>query len=156
MVKLNGADFTEGGLTIEDAVYAAKLLDREGIDAIEISGGTPASGPQNPIRIKIKTADQEAYNLDLARQVKDAVKCPIMVVGGFRSVEVIEAALKESGMDYIALARPFIREPNLAKRWQNGDTDPAKCISCNGCFKPGLKGEGIYCVVQKKEEEESA
>jgi 2,4-dienoyl-CoA reductase-like NADH-dependent reductase (Old Yellow Enzyme family) len=156
MVKLNGADFLDGGLVAEDAVYAATLLDKEGIDAIEVSGGTPASGAQNPIRIKIKTADQEAYNLDLARKVKNAVACPVMVVGGFRSIEVIEAALQDGNMDYISLARPLVREPALAKRWQEGDTRPAQCISCNGCFKPGLKGEGIYCVVQKKEDEKSA
>jgi hypothetical protein len=37
----------------------------------------------------------------------------------------------------------------LAKRWQGGDRTPATCISCNGCFKPGLKEGGIYCVVDK-------
>jgi 2,4-dienoyl-CoA reductase-like NADH-dependent reductase (Old Yellow Enzyme family) len=53
------------------------------------------------------------------------------------------------------MARPFIREPDLAKRWQDGDRSPAHCISCNGCFKPGLKEGGIYCVVEKKEQEKA-
>ena len=51
--------------------------------------------------------------------------------------------------DYIALSRPFIREPDLALRWQSGNRERATCISCNGCFKPGLKEGGIYCVVDK-------
>ena len=47
-VKLNGSDNLEGGLDIGDAVYAARLLDEEKIDAIEVSGGTSASGERNP------------------------------------------------------------------------------------------------------------
>jgi 2,4-dienoyl-CoA reductase-like NADH-dependent reductase (Old Yellow Enzyme family) len=152
MIKLNGSDNLAGGLTIEDAVFAAKALDKEGIDCIEVSGGTPASADQSPARTKINSPEKEAYNLPLARQIRAAVKCPIMVVGGFRSFEVAEKTIQESA-DYISMARPFIREPGLAKRWQEGDRSPARCISCNGCFMPGIKEGGIYCVVEKKEQE---
>jgi 2,4-dienoyl-CoA reductase-like NADH-dependent reductase (Old Yellow Enzyme family) len=149
--KLNGSDNLEGGLDINDAVYAARLLDNEKIDAIEVSGGTSASGEKGAVRMKIDRPDREAYNLALAGEIKKAVRCPIMVVGGFRSLEVIQKALIEQGIDYISMARPFIREPQLIKRWQEGDRAPARCISCNGCFEPGIKEGGIYCVVEKKE-----
>ncbi len=149
--KLNGSDNLEGGLDLSDAVFAARLLDKEKIDAIEVSGGTSASGEKNPVRIKIDRPNREAYNLALAREIKKAVRCPIMVVGGFRSLEVIDKALIEDGIDYISMARPFIREPQLIKRWQEGDRSLARCISCNGCFEPGIKEGGIYCVVEKKE-----
>jgi 2,4-dienoyl-CoA reductase-like NADH-dependent reductase (Old Yellow Enzyme family) len=151
MIKLNGADFVEGGLSAEDALYAAGLLDLDGIDAIEVSGGTSASGDKSPVRTKIDRTDQEGYNLGLARGIKQAVKCPVMVVGGFRSYEVADEAVRTGGIDYISMARPFIREPNLAHRWKEGDTVRAKCISCNGCFRPGLKKGGIYCVVEAGE-----
>jgi 2,4-dienoyl-CoA reductase-like NADH-dependent reductase (Old Yellow Enzyme family) len=153
MIKLNGADNLEGGLELVDAVFAAKKLDDEGIDGIEVSGGTPVSGDRTPARIKIKDPKQEAYNIDPALQIKNVVKCPVMSVGGFRSFEVADRAVSLRGIDYIAMARPFIREPNLAGRWQQGNRSPAACISCNGCFKPGLQEGGIYCVVQKKEDE---
>jgi 2,4-dienoyl-CoA reductase-like NADH-dependent reductase (Old Yellow Enzyme family) len=151
LAKLNGSDNLEGGLDLSDAVYAARLLDNEKIDAIEVSGGTSASGDKNPVRIKIDKPNREAYNLELAREIKKAVRCPIMVVGGFRSLEVINKALMDGGIDYISMARPFIREPQLIKRWQQGDRSSARCISCNGCFEPGIKEGGIYCVVEKKE-----
>jgi 2,4-dienoyl-CoA reductase-like NADH-dependent reductase (Old Yellow Enzyme family) len=151
MIKLNGADFVEGGLSAEDALHAAALLDREGIDAIEVSGGTSASGDKSPVRTKIDRTDQEAYNLDLAGRIKGAVRCPVMVVGGFRSYEVAEEAVKTGRIDYISMARPLIREPNLPRRWKEGDTARARCISCNGCFRPGLKEGGIYCVVEAEE-----
>ena len=152
MIKLNGSDNLAGALTIEDAVFAAKALDKEGIDCIEVSGGTPASGNQSPARTKINSPEKEAYNLPLAQQIRSAVKCPIMVVAGFRSFEVAEETIQESA-DYISMARPFIREPGLAKRWQEDDRTPARCISCNSCFMPGIEEGGIYCVVEKKEQE---
>lgn len=154
MVKLNSSDNLAGGLSPEDAVFAAKALDTSGIDCIEVSGGTPASGDQSPARIKIDAPEKEAYNLTPARKIRTAVTCPIMVVGGFRSFEVAERTIREAA-DYISMARPFIREPALAKRWQEGDRSPAHCISCNGCFKPGLKEGGIYCVVEKKLQEKA-
>ena len=154
MIKLNGADNLAGGLDPEDGVYAAELLEQEGIDAIEVSGGTPASGAMSPIRNKINSPEQEAYNLPLCTAIKAVVKCPVMVVGGFRSFEVAERAI-QNDVDYVSMARPFIREPDLANRWQSGDHGPATCISCSACFMPGIKKGGIYCVVDKKEKEKA-
>ena len=156
MIKLNGSDFLEGGLSMEDAVYAAKVMDAKGIDAIEVSGGTQASGDMSPARTKINKPEKEAYHLDLAGRIKEVVNCPLMVVGGFRSYEVADDAVRNKGITYISMARPFIREPNLPKRWEQGDTSPAKCISCNKCFKSGLEEGGIYCVVDKEEKEKRA
>ncbi len=153
MVKLNGADNIDGGLTLDDALVAARLLDDEGIDAIEVSGGTPASGAETPVRQGIDSREKEAYNLPLAYRIKSAVSCPIMLVGGLRSFELVEGIIRREEADYVAFSRPLIREPNLPRRWEEGNEVHARCISCNGCFKPGLKGEGIYCVVDKIERE---
>lgn len=155
LIKLNGADNLEGGLDLDDAIYAAKQLDREGIDAIEVSGGTPASGAFSPIRSKINRPEQEAYNLGFCREIKAVVNCPVMVVGGIRSFAVAEQVI-ENDADYVSMARPFIREPALAKRWRSGDHATATCISCSACFLPGIKEGGIYCVVDKKEREKAA
>lgn len=156
LIKLNAADNLDGGLEIDDSVYAAEKLSKEGIDAVEVSAGTPASGIKSPARQRINKPEKEAYHLELARQIKTAVACPVIVVGGFRSYEIVKKAVKEDGMDYIAMSRPLIREPGLPNRWLKGDHRPAKCISCNGCFKPGIEEGGIYCVIEKKEREKAA
>jgi 2,4-dienoyl-CoA reductase-like NADH-dependent reductase (Old Yellow Enzyme family) len=151
LVKLNGSDFIENGFSVEEAVEVATVLDREGIDAIEVSSGTPASGDRTPVRRKIDTLDREAYNLPLAVQIKSAVACPTMVVGGFRTFDLAREVIEKEESDYISLARPFIREPGLVQRWQAGDTSRARCISCNGCYRPGLREGGIACVVERAE-----
>jgi 2,4-dienoyl-CoA reductase-like NADH-dependent reductase (Old Yellow Enzyme family) len=153
LIKLNAADNLDGGLDIDDAMYAARELSRAGIDAIEVSAGTPASGSKTAAREKINAPEKEAYNLRPALEIKKQVICPVMVVGGFRSCEVIEKTLEDNDISYISMARPFIREPGLVNRWLQGDRKPAKCISCNSCFKPGLEEGGIYCVVEKKEKD---
>jgi 2,4-dienoyl-CoA reductase-like NADH-dependent reductase (Old Yellow Enzyme family) len=152
LAKLNGSDFLAGGLSSDDGLFAAAALSDEGIDAIEVSGGTPASGDQSPVRQKIEARQQEAYNLPLAKRIKEGVTCPVMVVGGIRSFEIGQGIIERGEADYVSFARPLIREPHLARRWQEGDRAKARCISCNGCFKPGLKEGGIYCVVEKLEQ----
>lgn len=151
-VKLNAADHLEGGMDFEDGLAAAKVLDQAGVDAIEVSGGTPASREESPARSKINAPEKEAYHLEYALKYKQELDCPIICVGGFRSYEIAEHAVRK-GMDFISMARPLIREPDLPNRWAKGEHDTAACISCNGCFVPGIKEGGIYCIVDKKEKE---
>jgi 2,4-dienoyl-CoA reductase-like NADH-dependent reductase (Old Yellow Enzyme family) len=147
-IKMNCADNMAGGLEIAEGVRIAAALSRAGMDAIEVSAGNSASGRIGPVRTKIDTPEKEAWNLAYAIKVKAAVECPVMVVGGFRSHAICTSAVADAGMDYIALSRPLIREPNLPRRWHDGDRRPAACISCNGCFKPGIEAGGIACVVK--------
>ena len=150
LVKLNSEDYLEGGLTLPDSLKAGSLLEKAGLDAIELSGGTLVSGKLSPSRAGIKTEDKEAYFRDAARQLKQEVKIPVILVGGVRSPQVAEKLVADGYADYLSMSRPFIREPGLVKRWQSGDRSKAKCVSDNQCFGPGMAGEGIYCVVEKK------
>jgi len=149
-IKFNGDDYVENGLSKEEALDIAKQLSISGIDAIEVSAGSGASGKKGPARKKINSPAKEAYNLDLAVDIKKNVTCPVISVGGFRSLKIAQNAIA-AGIDFIALSRPLIREPDLPQKWQNNETDHAQCISCNKCFIPGMTRGGIYCVVQKKE-----
>lgn len=153
LIKLNAADHLEGAFALNEAVEVARLLDEEGITAIEVTSGTPASKDLAPIRTGINSRDKEGYNLELAARIKHAVSCPVGVVGGFRGFETVDGAIRREEVDFVAMSRPLIREPGLANRWAVGDEQNARCISCNGCFKPGLKEGGIYCVVDKIERE---
>ncbi len=151
LIKLNASDNLEGGLSEYDALYAAGELSRAGIDAVEISTGTHASGGLSPVRTKIDRPEKEAYNLSAASRIKECVACPVIVVGGIRSWETARMAVEENGLDLVAMSRPLIREPGLPLRWQEGDRRPATCISCNRCFGPGISEGGIYCVAEKEE-----
>jgi len=150
LVKLNCEDFIEGGLTLEDSLKVGAMLQKNGMDAIEVSGGTLVSGKFGPSRPGIKTEEKEAYFRDAGKAFKEALDIPIILVGGNRSFRMAERLVKEEYADYISMSRPFIREPHLIKRWAAGDLRKAECVSDNQCFSPGMKGKGVYCVTAEK------
>ncbi len=152
MIKLNSSDFLEGGLDVDGMLASASLLEKDGIDAIELSGGTIYSGKYLPIRsCKIESEEDEAYYLDAARMYKERISVPLMLVGGIRSLSVAERLVRDNLADYVSLCRPLIREPNLINRWKSGDTRKAECLSDNLCYHAAKSGEGIYCVVERRQ-----
>jgi 2,4-dienoyl-CoA reductase-like NADH-dependent reductase (Old Yellow Enzyme family) len=146
LVKINSQDFVEGGLTVDDTLQVCAMLENAGIDAIEMSGGTIyVSGDYSCVRVGQK---QDVYYKEAAARYKEKIDVPLMLVGGIRSSEVAEQIVRDGLADYISMSRPLIREPDLIKRWKSGDTKPAACISCNGCFGAGFKGEGVHCAFE--------
>jgi 2,4-dienoyl-CoA reductase-like NADH-dependent reductase (Old Yellow Enzyme family) len=152
LVKMNSEDFMDGGLSLEDAVKVGSMLQEGGIDAIELSGGTPLSGKLGTIRKGIKSEEDEAYFKDSAKAFKKALQIPLFLVGGIRSFQLAKKLLMEGVADYISMSRPFIREPDLIKRWASGDLRRATCLSDSLCFRPAAAGEGIYCVTERKQQ----
>ncbi|MEO1139027.1 MAG: NADH:flavin oxidoreductase/NADH oxidase family protein [Pseudomonadota bacterium] len=125
-VKLNSADFQKGGFTLEDCAQVAQWLEADGIDLIELSGGTYeqmsfVNGTEEEQRES--TQKREAYFLEYAREVRKAVRVPIMVTGGFRSRSAMERAIDEDGIDMIGLARPLCVHPNGPATLLSGATD---------------------------------
>jgi len=135
MVKLNAADFVDGGIEIDESALIARALSEEGIDAIEVSGGmyeTPRR--KAAVRMGIRKPEQEAYLLPYAEKIKQAVgNTPVMAVGGMRSVSIMEDIINAGKADFISLCRPLIREPDLPNKIRDGKTK-ADCISCSGCM----------------------
>lgn len=150
MIKLNTKDFVRGGLQERDTLFVAKRLDKMGIDAVEMSGGLPASGNLGPARAKIRKESDEAYFLPLAKKIKKQVSAPIILVGGVRSLPAVNHILEAGAADMVSMARPLIREPGLVKRWRGGDRKKAKCISCNQCFGVAMTPTGVYCVPDRR------
>ncbi len=146
LIKINCSDFDEQkGFTPEESLWVCQRLSEMGIDGIELSGGIPAAGPLSPARTKIDSPETEAYFRDYARQFRPHLKCPLILVGGLRSLETIESLYRQGVADLFSLSRPLISEPDLINRWAEGDRARARCISCNKCFRAAIKGR-IYCV----------
>jgi 2,4-dienoyl-CoA reductase-like NADH-dependent reductase (Old Yellow Enzyme family) len=135
-VKLNSADFQRGGYTAQESLEVAQVLAHEGVDVLEISGGTyespvmvgPLAVPQPE-----STRQREAYFLDYVRQVRHTVATPLMLTGGFRSRAAMTAAIAEGSVDIIGLARPMAVEPDLPARLLTG-----QALTC--CLAPRHTG----------------
>lgn len=147
MIKINVSDFDGVGLNSDDSSWVCRQLSEMGIDAIELSGGIPASGELFPIRTKIDRPEKEAYFRKEAEALQPHVKCPLILVGGLRSFEVIEDIHQSGTVQFFSLSRPLISEPDLIKRWMAGNRERARCISCNKCLVAAHKEGRLYCVV---------
>jgi len=144
LLKLNCRDFVEGGLTLDESIQAARMIQEAGIDAIEISGGL-LNNP-NIMHSRVDSGDTRGFFIVEAREFSKALRVPLILVGGIRSYDAAREIVSDGVVDYIAMSRPFIREPGLIKRWQAGDRRPAACISCDNCFTPLKQGEGVACL----------
>ena len=147
LIKINCRDFFDNGLTEYESLQVVKLLEKMGLDAVEISGGMRGA-KKTPIIPGIDSEDKEAYWKDYAKMFKDELKIPVILVGGLRSLNVIEKLYKENYADFFSFSRPLIKEPGIIKRWKEGNLEKSKCISCNKCFIPARKGEGIKCLTE--------
>ncbi|MFA5879521.1 MAG: NADH:flavin oxidoreductase [Candidatus Margulisiibacteriota bacterium] len=152
-IKLGVEDPFENGLKFSEGKIAAQLIAEAGYDALEISQGLMDlhgySG--SPMRINIKTTQDEAYFGHWCSEIKKIISKPTIMTGGIRSFVVAKEKLANKETDLIGICRPFIREPNLVKRWQSGDLRKATCISCNKCVEEfTVKGLPLACFLDKK------
>lgn len=153
--RLGLADAVEGGLALADGLAIARMLADEGLDALEVSYGLMSSYTQN-IRPYVGVSAlrglldgalapltspyvPEAYYRPFARAAKAAIDVPVILVGGLRSTAVMHDVIRRGEADFVALARPFVREPDLVERIRGGRRGSVACVSCNLC----LKHEGI-------------
>jgi 2,4-dienoyl-CoA reductase-like NADH-dependent reductase (Old Yellow Enzyme family) len=132
-VKLNSADFQRGGFTEDESLDVIHELGEQGVDLLEISGGTyekPAMmGSENRKKSSPKQAEstraREAYFLEFAERAKEITKMPLMITGGLRSAGAMQEAI-EDGVDMVGLGRPICLEPDLPQRLINDSSTVSK------------------------------
>jgi 2,4-dienoyl-CoA reductase-like NADH-dependent reductase (Old Yellow Enzyme family) len=152
LIKMNSEDFIDVGLSVEEMLQVAKMLEDAGIDGIELSGGT-ADGTSRfqPVRRgRLRTEEDEVFYREAAKRYRECIGVPLILVGGIRSCSVAAKLVEDGVTDFVSLSRPLIREPGLVARWKSGDTAKSECGSCNLCFKPILEGNGMYCVAKDR------
>ena len=122
-IKLNSADFQQGGFTEEESMTTINALAEAGIDLIEISGGTyeaPAMSGAFQQPQKASSLVREAYFLDFAQKIRASVTVPLMVTGGFRTFNGMNSALQTEALDMIGLARLLAIEPDAPEALLQG------------------------------------
>ena len=121
-IKLNSADFMKGGFTEEESMQVVQALTQEGIDQIEISGGSYEKvvfidgNDATNTAVKASTQKREAYFLDYAQKVRKLSQVPLVVTGGFRSAKAMEEALIENATDFIGVGRSLTLDPDFPNK----------------------------------------
>lgn len=122
-IKLNSADFQRGGFTEDESRGVVAALAQEGLDLIEISGGSYES-PAMMGSAAASTRAREAYFLEYARSVRDLVgDIPLAVTGGFRTRAAMDAAVRGGECEVVGIARPTATTTNAAEVILKGHAD---------------------------------
>jgi 2,4-dienoyl-CoA reductase-like NADH-dependent reductase (Old Yellow Enzyme family) len=169
ILKINGSDWLplRRGLRTHELVEVARVMEHEGIDAVEVSVGHYESGfpvvrgtfwrclrgmvggsvrhlpapwrlsftagwPVVALASNLIWRPREGFNLRYARQFKAALSVPVICVGGFLTLEAMEAALSMGACDAISCGRAFIADPFLHRHLKEGTAGP-RCVFCNAC-----------------------
>ena len=120
-IKLNSADFQRGGFSEDESMAVAEMLVDAGIDLLEISGGTYEAPEMAGLNVKESTQKREAYFLEYAEKIRERVKVPLMVTGGFRSLQGMADAISSNATDLIGMARPLAVYPELSNELLSGN-----------------------------------
>jgi 2,4-dienoyl-CoA reductase-like NADH-dependent reductase (Old Yellow Enzyme family) len=150
-VKLGFVDAPSGGLGLRESVALAGRLVEAGVDAIEVSCGVMVrigNSAEDYVGVDRRRALSdllvhrvfsayvpEAYFVPWTRALREQVTCTVIAVGGMRSTETMCRVLASGDADFIAMARPYIREPDIAAQIAAGRTGLVDCTSCNLCLR---------------------
>jgi 2,4-dienoyl-CoA reductase-like NADH-dependent reductase (Old Yellow Enzyme family) len=172
LAKINLSDGFSGGLEIGEAVEIARQLEKDGVNALVLSGGFTSRTPLYLLRggrplaamIAVEKSRlqqlalryfgariiqaypfEELFFLPLARRVRQAVEMPLVLLGGIVSLQGLDTAMRE-GFDFVALGRALIADPSLVDDFMTGRKTRSRCTACNECIAE-MDAGGVRCVL---------
>jgi 2,4-dienoyl-CoA reductase-like NADH-dependent reductase (Old Yellow Enzyme family)/NADPH-dependent 2,4-dienoyl-CoA reductase/sulfur reductase-like enzyme len=131
--RMSGSERIEGGMTLEDGIEFAKII-QDHVDLIHVTSGIYT----DHVNTKAFSSmfDKHGCNLDLAEAIKKNVHVPVVAVGGFNAPEQIEEAIASGKCDFVALGRQQFADPEFVNKTLTGREDEiAPCLRCS-CFNP--------------------
>lgn len=142
--RLNSSDEILGGLTIEDSKLIARYLESIGVDVINLSRSIHLRDEYmwapSPIH--------QGFNLEHARQIKESVNIPVIMVGRFNDPFLADQLINEGHCDLVAFGRQSIADPWLPNKTRDGlFEEQVPCIAClQGCVGNMFVGQPITCL----------
>ncbi len=169
--KMSMSDGVKGGVSWDEGVKVAEMLDRAGVDALITSAGTSSFNPmlmfhgpsivrgmieveKNPIaKLGLRLVGpklfrdypyHELYLRERAKRIRDAVGCKVVYIGGCSTLESMETILAD-GFDFIQVGRPLIKDPGFVRHAMADPSYVNGCTHCNLCVGLIDDPEGIRC-----------
>jgi 2,4-dienoyl-CoA reductase-like NADH-dependent reductase (Old Yellow Enzyme family) len=170
LAKLNMDDGVRRGLQLGEAIRVAQWLEADGsLDALEMTVGSSLLNPmylfrgpaplgefaaamREPVRTGVRLFGRtrlhsypyrDGYLLADAKQVRAAVRLPMVLLGGVTNRAVMDEAMA-AGFQFVAMARALLREPDLIDRLRQEPGAQSRCSHCNRCM-PTIYS-GTRCV----------
>ena len=129
-VRLCGDELIRDGITLDETVAVAQLLEADGlIDLINTSIGTAT---QTLYMIEASMRIRPDYALFIPSALRKAVRLPVIGVGRIKDPIQAERVLSEGHADLVGIVRGQIADPEFARKARENRTgDIRLCLSCN-------------------------
>ncbi|NLO89224.1 MAG: FAD-dependent oxidoreductase [Clostridia bacterium] len=144
LYRLSADEYVGGGLTLEETVRFAQMLEEAGVDCLHVSCGNFASIHRFVPPIYFK----HGYFTYLAEEIKKAVNIPVIAVGAISEPEHANWLIEQGKADFVAMGRALIADPHLPSKARSGRLEEIRpCIRCNeGCINRFFKGWTMRCA----------
>lgn len=152
-VNQDGSLRGKGGLEEEEVIAFAKLLEKAGVDMIQIAQANHTGNMGDTI----PPMGDVPYNwtLPVAKRVKEAVGIPVATVGRVVTVEAGEQILENGEADVIGYGRSLLTDPDIAVKTAAGECI-RECLNCNkGCVDAIQNRRYISCVLNAENGDET-
>jgi len=171
--KFNMADGVPRGLWLDQSLQIARLIESDGcVDALQLTGGSSLLNAMYYFRGEVPMSEfiaaqpklvglglevygprilptypfEEAFFLPFARQFREALSMPLILLGGVNRLDTVHTALDE-GFEFVGMARALLRDPYLPEKFRTRRVAEGLCVHCNKCV-PTIYS-GTRCVVRE-------
>lgn len=166
--RMSGAEYVNGGFTLDMACQLAKWAEEAGADAIHVSAGTWDARIQDFFDVMEGKLDHEGLSLHdgigtsvwvpshytrkgsmmhLAAEIKKHVTVPVIAVCSI-TPDMGEEMLEKGDADFIAFGRQSIADPDFPNKIMRGKSEDIRsCLRCNECLAEVMRSNGIQCSV---------
>ncbi|HIW68563.1 MAG TPA: NAD(P)/FAD-dependent oxidoreductase [Candidatus Dietzia merdigallinarum] len=145
LVRIAGEEYgQDGGLTLDEAILASQLFEQAGADAIDVTGWG-----RNPFDnfTDGPLPDAVGAYVDNAAAIKKAVSVPVIGVGRILP-EVAEKGIDDGKMDFVAMGRQLLADPDLPNKLKAGTPERVRpCINCYLCVTENFFDDTPFCAV---------
>lgn len=147
--RMSGAEFTNGGYTIEEGIEMAKVLDGK-VDIIHVSAGVHED-PDVFVVTHPSMFIEHGCNVFLAAEIKKHVKTPVATLGGLNDPDMMEEIIASGKADIVEIARQSICDPYFPEKAFSGNKDDiTRCCRCYTCFYNYLTNRTYSCAFNPK------
>ena len=136
--RLSGEEDVPGGITVDETVEFAKLLDGH-VDIIHVSAAT-FHVTATASRMFPSVFYPRGCNVPAAERIKAVVKqSKVSVVGGLNDPAMMEDIVVNGKADLVVVARQFLADPDWPRKARSGCTSEIiRCIRCEECVSDGF------------------
>lgn len=106
IMRISAKEYLEGGYGIKESIEFSREYQKAGVDMFHVS-----AGGEGPIAAHGRPGTHVAYQVPLAREIKQALNIPVIAVGRLDEPVLANAVIGNEEADLVAVGRGMLRNP---------------------------------------------